>query len=290
MNARDPQLPIQPDEASALADFAARTWDDEIVPAITNYIAIPAKSPMFDADWVEHGYLERVITDVPPPPDTDVPADTDPVDTVDTDPVDTVDSDPVDTTDDLATPGEGESSHDSDERQPVPVVARMTATPSDTTTEDADPVAEVSADPSPTEEPDLTARPVVVSSAVSTPQATLPATINSAANSAKTGNTAPPLCTISTAPVANTNTGNCNGKAIKGTSTPDPRNDTVSAAATAASKVSVGVPSSNPSAKTLVSSALKPNNGMARPDNKVRTKPLVNQWTLTLINTHSGSE
>ena len=90
------------------------------------------------------------------------------------------DSDPVDTTDDLATPGEGESSHDSDERQPVPVVARMTATPSDTTTEDADPVAEVSADPSPTEEPDLTARPVVVSSAVSTPQATLPATINSA--------------------------------------------------------------------------------------------------------------
>ncbi|MEP7295291.1 MAG: M20 family metallopeptidase [Burkholderiales bacterium] len=63
MNARDPQLPIQPDEASALAAFAARTWDEEIVPAITNYIAIPAKSPMFDADWVANGYIERVITD-----------------------------------------------------------------------------------------------------------------------------------------------------------------------------------------------------------------------------------
>jgi len=63
MNARDPHLPIQPDEASALAAFAARTWDEEIVPAVTNYIAIPAKSPMFDADWVANGHIERVITD-----------------------------------------------------------------------------------------------------------------------------------------------------------------------------------------------------------------------------------
>ena len=63
MNARDPHLPIQPDEASALAAFAARTWDEEIVPAVTNYIAIPAKSPMFDADWAANGHIERVITD-----------------------------------------------------------------------------------------------------------------------------------------------------------------------------------------------------------------------------------
>ncbi len=63
MNARDPLAPLQPDEASALGEFAARVWDDEIVPAITNYIAIPAKSPMFDADWAENGYIERVIRD-----------------------------------------------------------------------------------------------------------------------------------------------------------------------------------------------------------------------------------
>ena len=50
MNARDPHLPVQPDEAGALAAFAARTWDEEIVPALSRYIAIPAKSPMFDAD------------------------------------------------------------------------------------------------------------------------------------------------------------------------------------------------------------------------------------------------
>src|SRR5580765_1253873 len=63
MNARDPLAPLQPDEASALGEFAARVWDDEIVPAITNYIAIPAKSPMFDAEWEKNGYLERVIRD-----------------------------------------------------------------------------------------------------------------------------------------------------------------------------------------------------------------------------------
>jgi len=63
MNARDPLLPVQPDEASALAKFVERTWDDEIVPALTAYIAVPAKSPMFDADWQKNGYIERVVRD-----------------------------------------------------------------------------------------------------------------------------------------------------------------------------------------------------------------------------------
>ena len=63
MNARDPLQPIQPDEASALAAFAELTWDDEIVPALTRYIAIPAKSPMFDADWQQHGYIDQVVRD-----------------------------------------------------------------------------------------------------------------------------------------------------------------------------------------------------------------------------------
>ena len=63
MNARDPLAPLQPDQASALGKFAQQVWDDEIVSAITNYIAIPAKSPMFDADWEKNGYIERVIRD-----------------------------------------------------------------------------------------------------------------------------------------------------------------------------------------------------------------------------------
>ena len=63
MNARDPQLPLTLDEASTLAAYADRRWDEAIVPALTQYIEIPAKSPMFDADWAAHGHIERVITD-----------------------------------------------------------------------------------------------------------------------------------------------------------------------------------------------------------------------------------
>ncbi|CAM5786616.1 M20 family metallopeptidase [Rhizobacter fulvus] len=63
MNARDPLLPVQPDEADAIAQYASRMWDEEIVPKITDYIAIPAKSPMFDADWAANGHLEKVIRD-----------------------------------------------------------------------------------------------------------------------------------------------------------------------------------------------------------------------------------
>jgi acetylornithine deacetylase/succinyl-diaminopimelate desuccinylase-like protein len=63
MNARDPNLPLQPDEATALAAYADHSWDERIVPALTDYIAVPAKSPMFDADWQAHGLLDKVVRD-----------------------------------------------------------------------------------------------------------------------------------------------------------------------------------------------------------------------------------
>jgi acetylornithine deacetylase/succinyl-diaminopimelate desuccinylase-like protein len=50
-------------QTAALAAFADRTWDEQIVPALTRYIAIPAKSPMFDAEWQANGHIERVIRD-----------------------------------------------------------------------------------------------------------------------------------------------------------------------------------------------------------------------------------
>jgi acetylornithine deacetylase/succinyl-diaminopimelate desuccinylase-like protein len=52
-----------PDRLLKLADFADQAWDERIVPALTDYIAIPAKSPMFDGDWAVHGYLDRVVRD-----------------------------------------------------------------------------------------------------------------------------------------------------------------------------------------------------------------------------------
>lgn len=58
--------PLQPtqwaalDAARARADIDAR-WDGDIVRQLTDYIAIPAKSPGFDADWVQHGFIDTVV-------------------------------------------------------------------------------------------------------------------------------------------------------------------------------------------------------------------------------------
>jgi acetylornithine deacetylase/succinyl-diaminopimelate desuccinylase-like protein len=36
-------------------------WDTDIVKQLSDYIAVPAKSPGFDADWAAHGYIDTVI-------------------------------------------------------------------------------------------------------------------------------------------------------------------------------------------------------------------------------------
>jgi acetylornithine deacetylase/succinyl-diaminopimelate desuccinylase-like protein len=50
-------------DPQALQTHIDRLWDDEIVPALTDYIAVPAKSPMFDPDWEAHGHIDRVVRD-----------------------------------------------------------------------------------------------------------------------------------------------------------------------------------------------------------------------------------
>lgn len=48
-------------DLSAARDRVARGWSGSIVPALERYVAIPAKSPAFDAEWASHGHLEAVI-------------------------------------------------------------------------------------------------------------------------------------------------------------------------------------------------------------------------------------
>ncbi|QDH71698.1 M20/M25/M40 family metallo-hydrolase [Lysobacter alkalisoli] len=48
-------------EPALIERFVAGKWDDEIVPQLVEYIRIPNKSPMFDADWVAHGYMEDAV-------------------------------------------------------------------------------------------------------------------------------------------------------------------------------------------------------------------------------------
>src|SRR5689334_13016862 len=48
------------DAERALSDVSAQ-WDGDILKQLTDYIAIPAKSPGFDKDWSANGYLETVL-------------------------------------------------------------------------------------------------------------------------------------------------------------------------------------------------------------------------------------
>ena len=58
MNARVPPSALN---AAELLAYVGRAWDDDVVHRISEYIQVPAKSPMFDADWAAHGYIETVV-------------------------------------------------------------------------------------------------------------------------------------------------------------------------------------------------------------------------------------
>jgi acetylornithine deacetylase/succinyl-diaminopimelate desuccinylase-like protein len=49
---------VNPDH---LLSAISTQWDVEIVPQLTEYIRIPAKSPDFDPQWEIHGHIERAI-------------------------------------------------------------------------------------------------------------------------------------------------------------------------------------------------------------------------------------
>ncbi|MFM2051386.1 MAG: hypothetical protein RL682_1877 [Pseudomonadota bacterium] len=58
MNARTPPTLLNAAQAQAQVGQA---WDDSIVSQLQDYIRIPAKSPMFDADWAANGYIDTVV-------------------------------------------------------------------------------------------------------------------------------------------------------------------------------------------------------------------------------------
>jgi acetylornithine deacetylase/succinyl-diaminopimelate desuccinylase-like protein len=58
MNARTPETVLN--AAQALGEVS-QVWDDDIVSQLTDYISIPAKSPMFDADWEKNGHIDTVM-------------------------------------------------------------------------------------------------------------------------------------------------------------------------------------------------------------------------------------
>lgn len=44
-----------------LLEFVERAWDEDITPALFDYIAIPCQSPAFDPDWDSAGHIDRAV-------------------------------------------------------------------------------------------------------------------------------------------------------------------------------------------------------------------------------------
>jgi len=47
-----------------LYEFVCQQWQEEILPSLCDYIKIPNKSPHFDEQWQEHGYMEQAVTHI----------------------------------------------------------------------------------------------------------------------------------------------------------------------------------------------------------------------------------
>ncbi|MCB8746242.1 M20/M25/M40 family metallo-hydrolase [Rhodoferax sp. U2-2l] len=54
-------VPTRVLNAPDILSQVSAAWDKDIVGQLSNYIAIPAKSPMFDPDWAQHGFIDTVV-------------------------------------------------------------------------------------------------------------------------------------------------------------------------------------------------------------------------------------
>ena len=48
-------------DTAAITRTVDGLWEDEIVGQLTEYIRIPNKSPLFDPQWAEHGYMDQAV-------------------------------------------------------------------------------------------------------------------------------------------------------------------------------------------------------------------------------------
>ena len=46
---------------SRLQHFIQGLWQSQVVPRLMDYIRIPNRSPAFDANWAEHGYMDQAV-------------------------------------------------------------------------------------------------------------------------------------------------------------------------------------------------------------------------------------
>ena len=61
MTARDAIPALTRLDSNKLQSDISRQWDTDIVPQLIEYVKLPAKSPGFDHDWAQHGFLDAAI-------------------------------------------------------------------------------------------------------------------------------------------------------------------------------------------------------------------------------------
>ena len=55
---------MDPKDSFVNDTFVNERWDEEIVPQLIEYIKIPNKSPAFDPNWAEHGYMDEAVNQI----------------------------------------------------------------------------------------------------------------------------------------------------------------------------------------------------------------------------------
>ncbi|MGY0560867.1 M20 family metallopeptidase [Luteimonas sp. A277] len=48
-------------DTSKISQYVSNKWDDELIDQLSDYIRIPAKSPMFDPDWEKNGHMDEAV-------------------------------------------------------------------------------------------------------------------------------------------------------------------------------------------------------------------------------------
>ncbi|HVN88609.1 MAG TPA: M20 family metallopeptidase [Candidatus Binataceae bacterium] len=49
-------------DAEKIHSYVDNLWTNSIIPELIEYVRIPNKSPAFDKEWREHGYIDQVVT------------------------------------------------------------------------------------------------------------------------------------------------------------------------------------------------------------------------------------
>ena len=48
-------------DSSKTQSFVSKIWDDSVLPELMEFIGIPNKSPLYDPEWQEHGFMDKAV-------------------------------------------------------------------------------------------------------------------------------------------------------------------------------------------------------------------------------------